>query len=826
MSHDRTWKVTRTHLRRSGLDALCASLASVAESPELTVLCDSPRLTYHHSHQVLFVDAGPNAGNIAETLEALGLPAWEQFKPRPELAKKHGSTVGGWVFSGYDEPQAPPLGVRLDFKAFLAAHRRALALGRTPGRAAARHGAITLQELEALKEELLRGNEYRAGLPPLPESIYLKQPGGGLWELYHPHPPQGDDWVEVDLQGESWEARDPSLDFVGEGEAPVAIDFGTSSTVVAIRRGLRPELLLIGQADHDKAITPRDHENPTVLYFANILEVLKAWHAQEYRPKTHWGHFRVSQDAKRIVSANIDDAAQVASVLPRIKQWALREQGDPHLRLLDQQGFELSVPPLDTMILADGQTAEDVFNPLELYAYYLGLFINRRDHNRLFLKYVMTFPIDYPASVKARILESFRRGLRRSLPETLALHTDAIARLEVKEVGSEPAAVAACLLPKVAQPVDGEEVAFAVYDFGGGTADFDYGIYRKARTYEPEEAAYHHVIERFGASGNKFMGSENLIEQMAFLTFEKNLSTCRSQNVYFTRPINEKKVLEGAERLLNDSFYARANTHQVMQQVRGLWESPETYDHDESRTNFRFFNETAETGVPVTFDLDAAYLSGWLEDRVTESVRHFFKALEAAFTSQGRRPERIHILLAGNACRSQLVQDVFQTLIAEDSRYVLHAEFLEEDASGQTPKTAVALGLLRLAVPTYRLLMKSLDRTQENQSGPFQFFVGTFDDAGHFQPKLAPNGAYGEWHSLGSLLDGAFELIYSRSPDAPQRHVDDPIDLDVISRVVPACSPGRSLFVKAVDMHQIEVCVAQNPDETWTREFQEVIRLR
>jgi hypothetical protein len=56
---------------------------------------------------------------------------------------------------------------------------------------------------------------------------------------------------------------------------------------------------------------------------------------------------------------------------------------------------------------------DDPFDPIELYAWYLGMAINWRGHG-LFLKYYLSFPVEYPREVRDRILASFRRGLQRA----------------------------------------------------------------------------------------------------------------------------------------------------------------------------------------------------------------------------------------------------------------------------------------------------------------------------------------------------------------------------------------------------------------------------
>lgn len=59
----------------------------------------------------------------------------------------------------------------------------------------------------------------------------------------------------------------------------------------------------------------------------------------------------------------------------------------------------------------------------------------------MFLNYCLTFPVEYPNDVKAKILASFRRGLQRSLPESL-IYDERFTEFSVDELASEPAAFA------------------------------------------------------------------------------------------------------------------------------------------------------------------------------------------------------------------------------------------------------------------------------------------------------------------------------------------------------------------------------------------------
>lgn len=87
--------------------------------------------------------------------------------------------------------------------------------------------------------------------------------------------------------------RNPVLDI---REANVAIDFGTSSTVVAIRANGKDELLRIGMQEKHFAqddINDQQYENPTVLEFVDLQQFLKNGKAK-LPPLVDWNNIHCS----------------------------------------------------------------------------------------------------------------------------------------------------------------------------------------------------------------------------------------------------------------------------------------------------------------------------------------------------------------------------------------------------------------------------------------------------------------------------------------------------------------------------------------------------
>ena len=576
----------------------------------------------------------------------------------------------------------------------------------------------TVPSLPALQQYLLEGDYIRARLPVL-EEAYLHDAEKGLWELYQStlqdaKKPSGNDWLEVTLK-EPWEARDPERD-VRRGT--VAIDFGTSSTVVACREHGKTILLRVGITDFFRKPLPDDYQNPTVMEFVNLPNLISAWVSEAYRPLVRWDDFRCSHAA--LASYRQNDANQriVAGILTHIKQWPLLEKINLQpLRIMDQStGTEMEIHPSSPPIPVYGQrisvSGSDPFDPTELYAYYLGLFINNRS-NGLFLDYYMTFPVTYPKNVKQGILASFARGLMRSLPPSL-MESPSIQKFSVREEASEPAAYAACALTELDIQPSREGIAFAVFDFGGGSTDFDFGIYRLP-TPEEEEQGYEKVINHFGASGDIYLGGENLVNQIVFLTFTQNLDICREHRIPFVCP-PEAELFPGYEMFVDRSNVAQTNSTLLMAKVRYMWEKFQWHLPEKERlagedsekpagktggrrrsdligdalglalvdSDFNLAEDTnsfpkeesslsislellnrSREKVAVTFAVDQNVINRFLVKRVGKGIYQFFIAMRQAFCQQGSMPQEVHILQAGNASRALLVQALFSMLLQD-----------------------------------------------------------------------------------------------------------------------------------------------------------------
>ena len=302
------------------------------------------------------------------------------------------------------------------------------------------------QKKEEFKSHLLQADNDRCRLKIYPEDT-LTDPNLGHWDLFCPKDgKECGKWYEiVELPG-NYKARNPLNDI---SENPVAIDFGTTGTVVAMRDEFgQISLLRIGARSEGKE--PLDasshYVNPTVIQIDNIKNLLEAWRELPYRPNVSFEDAQSSHEAKETLNKNYERC------LTGLKTWA-RGKKNANAPIISDAGkneLEITLAPVTSAADIAEDFAKLPLNPIELYAFFVGLYLNNQivDGGRIFTEYYMTFPADFESTSRQRIVESFRRGLLRSLPPSLIYGSGwKPENLRVVERASEPVAYAAAILP-------------------------------------------------------------------------------------------------------------------------------------------------------------------------------------------------------------------------------------------------------------------------------------------------------------------------------------------------------------------------------------------
>lgn len=648
--------------------------------------------------------------------------------------------------------------------------------------------------------DVYRSLDYAMARLPQLETAQFTDPNKGLWEFWG---------MEPELLAEQQvRARNPAQDV---RDWNVAIDFGTSSTVVAYDENDQHKLLRIGVRDYWEKEKPEHYENPTVLEFIDFLKMLSTWQTEAYRPCLLWEQVRCSHEALANFRHHNNDPQAVASILTRIKQWALRESKGNRLRLTDRQNHEHELAALSLRVPVKGQpltvSSDDPFDPIELYAWFLGLTINWRGRG-IFLRYYMTFPVAYPREVKDKILASFQRGLQRSLPTSL-IKQPVFRNFLVEERATEPTAYAAVALEQLGIQPTAEGVAYAVFDFGGGTVDFDYGYYRLPTPTEEDEEGKERVLEHCGSGGDPFLGGENLLENMAYQVFRDNLDLCRTNKIAFTRPLDADDF-PGSEMFLEQTQAATSNTIMLMSKLRPLWETGQLESTASKGVTALDLLSKDGHKVQCPLKINEEQLKKELQTRIATGIANFFTAMVKAFTLP--LPKQVHILLAGNASRSDLVKQLFEEFIEElEMQFTIHPPLAMDAANPYRPtaKTGVALGLLLLCPGSVvKVVNRAQDHSRSGDEAPFGHYVGRIR-LNKFQAGILQGGEYHRWYELGIPSEGVFNLYHTQSPVAHTGEMTQGTPGLFKQRIdLAGDTRGQKVFARIISPSAIELCTA------------------
>ncbi|MBO5104775.1 MAG: hypothetical protein J6B74_06930 [Ruminococcus sp.] len=284
-------------------------------------------------------------------------------------------------------------------------------------------------------------------------------------------------------------------------------------------------------------------------------------------------------------------------------------------------------------------------------------------YNGIYINYIMSFPVTYERKIRMKISESFEKGLKKSLPEEVLQNKEIMQEFRVMEGASEPAAYAVCALQEYGfDPQEDEKVLYGVFDFGGGTTDFDYGIWQRAS--KKQQRRYDNVIRHFGAGGDRYLGGENMLELLSYHVFRKNEKLLRENKVQFTKP-TECEAFAGSEILIGETQQAKFNMRQLSKELRPLWEGQE-YEKTSVMLNLR---DTDGESQSIELSLDTAELYDIIRKRIDKGVENFFEAMRTALSADSVKEEivgkvdKIQIFLAGNSSKSKMVKESFDEYI-------------------------------------------------------------------------------------------------------------------------------------------------------------------
>jgi len=607
-----------------------------------------------------------------------------------------------------------------------------------------------------IKEEMTKLKYYlsidrdRINIDDYQENILL-DPNVGHWDL------KEQDKKELkEILGKNVYKRDPKLD-INQGGI-VAIDFGTKSTVVVYQKDSENILPMRISGDKlNREVRNTDYENPTVIEFRDINKFLKDYNAKVGRPDTKWQDITVSHTA----FGNLTEVSSeyFDSIISDIKQWTASK--NQKIILVDRKEKEILLSPY----LELNEKSKDYLDPVELYAYYIGSYINNMI-NGVYLEYYLSFPVTYEKAIRERILKSFEKGIQKSLPIEIQEDKDLMKKFRVRHGVNEPAAFAVCALSKLEIEPKNEEdkVYYGVFDFGGGTTDFDFGIWK----YSEEEDLYDYELEHFGAGGDKYLGGENILKELAYKVFSDNSSNLRKNRIQYTRPEWCDELI-GEETLVSQTKQARQNSTKVAKELRGIWENTTTERVDYISVNL--FNSFGEINAGFKLDIKEDELKNLIKDKIEKGIKNFFIKMEDAF--KGEDVKEINIFLAGNSCKHPFVEEIFNRYIEEKKDKLkiniyntkMFDDLKETNKINPTAKTGVAFGLIYSRNSGRIKVISRDEKANVNNEVNFKFYVGN-NRRNKFNCIISPNSNYDEYKFFGIVKSDIFELYYSTSPEA------------------------------------------------------------
>lgn len=691
----------------------------------------------------------------------------------------------------------------------------------------------TVTDAEALRTELLECDYHRAMLDKYDAKL-LTDPKRGHWDLW--------DWDNSHKDGvsvklpERWVARDPEADI---NHGIVAIDFGTKSTVVVYENEQLQHLpLQVGNGNYGKGVEEANYENPTVIQFLDLQSFIKAYNARAGRPYTSWNDVTVSHTAFQNMNNNSSELYY--SFLTDLKQWCGSGQG---LLLCDQKGYLQELPPYVEL------TDEDA-DPLAYYAYYLGLYINNMlSEKHLFMHYIMSFPVTYEKENREKMRHSFEAGLKKSLPTALLSNPDAMKHFLVEEGASEPAAYAITALQEYGfDPCGDEKNYYAVFDFGGGTTDFDFGVYQEA-----DSDRYDYKLVHFGENGDRTLGGENILRLLAFRVFCHNQQKLLNPRIPFTWAA-DKFEFRGSEAFIKDSREAHANMHNLMEALRPVWENPDGEEAKSLLENGEVaFNVFQEDGTMIpNFSLSLKGedesspldLERIIQDRILKGIENFFVAMKEAFANYSEEDgidplekiDSIAVFLGGNSSKSKRVTTLFQEVIAEKEEgtptFTIYPtlgspEALErqeaiwrenpalrpDELIRPTGKTGVAYGLLACRNSGN---VQVITLQPDSRRTGFQFYVGR-NKKRRFHPVIDRNTSFDTWHYFIDASND-FDLLYTKIPEAATGKAPVTIAKQIhVSLEQP--EPEANVYIRPVSTDTIVYIVAKSLEEAQKERF-------
>ena len=525
----------------------------------------------------------------------------------------------------------------------------------------------------------------------------------------------------------------------------IVIDFGTSSTCVAYSNS---EMITLESMDGSIKNKSRIFENPTNFMVNNWNNFSEKWLREDYPDILRMdylgdskGHFiqgnRLKEGFinKEILNATLDKI----KLIPYTK-----------LKLEKRLKFKAAIDNEKEILLVTGdeeQENEESFKPIVAYAYLLGRNImspkkgssTELKDEEIPVKFRMTIPTKFDSEIKEIIKQDIEKGIKLAAPKNI--------RDSIKvEIGNEEpvAFVGAMIQEKKLRWGD----KFAIFDFGGGTLDFAFGLYREATEDDIEDEEIESVLEIYNTDGNERGGAEYLINKLSYYVYRENEDTMLENKIPFIVPIDEKKVEFFDENLLS----GKSTNAELNLKAFNEFITRKIFINDEDISSLSLELKDIDNAQKTpTLTVDTTLIKDRIRDNMEMMVDNF---IEMMLRDIPEPYDNLKIFRAGNGSRNTILEEVFKNKLENHSKFSSSKICFVDDPSqnGINPKTAVVLGEvnLRRNQAQMKIIYRNKIEGKENET-PFEFYVGRQDRQGSsdFEELLYKGSTEKQWKDYG-----------------------------------------------------------------------------
>ncbi len=689
-------------------------------------------------------------------------------------------------------------------------------------------------DFEAFKEKMLKVDEIAVGLKSYDKGL-LTDLNRGHWDLGAPGLSKESVTFRFDnlpknpndpSKEENFYARSSLKDLNKQGV--VAIDFGTKSTTAAYmdNNGKYRLLSIGGDVDIESL---QKYENPTIVEFRNKEKFLKDYNALDHRPFTEKNDIQVAHEAQKGLSSA--QGNHLYRFFSQLKQWAGADEKRNFRDFKEDFSLESFTHCTD-------------FNPIEIYAYYIGRCINNMQ-NGVFLKYFLSYPIKYEKHQAEKIRESFEKGLKKSLPRHVFDNEKTAKMFKVELKASEPCAYAISALKSYGFDKSAKldkPIYYGVFDFGGGTTDFDFGKWEKSASPK-----FLYKMTHFSSGGDKYLGGENLLELLAFEAYGQNFQTLKEKDIAIAKPNYDRIDTQRFGSFMQNSNAACLNLQTIASSLRPFLEKLDANIIEAIEENEEFEIEGFEKEFKIQlldrnggnsisvedFKVDYKELLNLLKDKIDDGVKNFFAGFSKVMAENiDDQCRAFHIFLGGNASKSVLVKQAFENAKEEqlkaykqktskdDFTFILYEplgteasdkqilELTGKDVSNTpaylkpTCKTGVAFGLLES-----RPKAGGIERPSINSNPVFKYDLG-IEREGKFHTRISRDSLKPNEYQIFQTKEewGGFDGLEIRYSDKPLANTNA-LDIEDTQLIFIALEEHEEVDVKVccVDSQSIKV---------------------